>query len=128
MLRGELREKCFHFKGSCVAFGRLNVLSWPDFPHGVLGSSAELVPWRKASGCKVISVAGFRFLTGIIGLWRQTDEMRGRLVLAVSFLTQDSLRCMFCRWGIFPVDHEELSQRVETQDSPLSVKPWPCSL
>lgn len=75
-----------------MAFGRLNALSWPDFPHGFLGSSAELVPWRKASECKVISVAGLGFLTGIIGLWHQTDEMEEKLMLAVSFLTQDSPR------------------------------------
>lgn len=80
MIQGELR-------GNGVVFGKPSALFWPDFPHGFLGSSAELVPLRKASECKVISVA--LGLTGISGLWHQTDEMRGRFMLAVSFLTQE---------------------------------------
>lgn len=89
MIQGELRDKCFQAKGSHVAFRRLNALFWPDFPPGFLGSSAELVPLRKASKCKVISVAGLGFDWHHQALASDCDEMRGRFMLAVSFLIQE---------------------------------------
>lgn len=86
MIQGELRDKCFQAKGSCVAFGRLNALSLPDFPPRFLGNSAELVPLRKASKCKLISLAGFGFDWHHRAL--ASEEVRGRFMLAVSFLAQ----------------------------------------